>query len=67
MQNTADHATVVHPIFTAHVRWQVRRDMPPLLVAQPKQVAPHPIYLPNHEATESPTDSDDNDFIGLRP
>ncbi|HEY0281283.1 MAG TPA: hypothetical protein VGC27_01520 [Rhizomicrobium sp.] len=42
MQDAADHATVVHAIFAAHIRRQVRLDLTPLLIAQPKQVVPHP-------------------------
>jgi hypothetical protein len=36
MQDAADHATVVHTILAAHICRQVRRDLAPLLIAQPK-------------------------------
>jgi hypothetical protein len=36
VQDAADHATVVHPIFAANVRRQMRLDLTPLLIAQPE-------------------------------
>jgi hypothetical protein len=41
MQDAADHATVVHTILAAHVCRQMRLDLTPLFIAQPKQVASH--------------------------
>jgi len=41
MKDAADHATVVHTILAAYVRRQIRLDLPPLIVTQPKQIASH--------------------------
>jgi hypothetical protein len=65
MHDTADHAAIIHPLLAAHVRRQVRLNLTPLLVAQPKQVAPHLLCLPNHGHRESSTDSAINAFIGF--
>jgi hypothetical protein len=45
MQDAADHPAVIYPFLAAHVRRQMRLDLPPLFIAQPKQIAPHPICL----------------------
>jgi len=42
MQDTANHAAVVHTLLAANISGQVRLDLTPLLIAQPKQVATHP-------------------------
>jgi hypothetical protein len=67
MQNAADHAAVIHAIFATYIPWQMGLDLPPLIVAQPKQVAPHLLCLSNHRARESATDSTINAFIGFQP
>jgi hypothetical protein len=36
MYDTADDAAVVYPLDAPDVRWQVRLDPHPLLIAQPK-------------------------------
>jgi hypothetical protein len=41
MQDAADNPAIIHAIFPADVRWQKRRDLLPLLVIQPKQIASH--------------------------
>src|ERR1044071_9139023 len=41
MQDAADHPSIVDTLFAAHVARQMRLDPSPLLIAQPKQVAPH--------------------------
>jgi len=41
MQDAADHATIIRALLAAHIRWQKRLDLPPLLVVQPEQVASH--------------------------
>jgi hypothetical protein len=41
MKDAADHAAVIHPILAAYIRRQIRRDLPPLIVTQPKQIASH--------------------------
>src|SRR5665213_2492546 len=43
VQNATDHTPVVHAILAAHIRRQMRPDLTPLLITQPKQVVPHPI------------------------
>jgi hypothetical protein len=43
VNDTADHAAVVHSFFSADILRQVRLDLSPLFVVQPKQVAPHPL------------------------
>ncbi len=52
MQDAADHAAVVHPSFAAHVSRQIRLNLPPWIVAQPKQIAPH-LSAPNHTSKEN--------------
>ena len=42
MQDAADHTAVIYAIFAAHIRRQVWFDLPPLIVVQPKQIAPFP-------------------------
>jgi len=67
MQNPADDATVIHTILAAYIRRQIRLNRTPLLIAQPKQVAPH---LPGSriiEPTESITDSTSKAFIECEP
>jgi hypothetical protein len=41
VQDAADHSPIVLALLAAHVRRQLRFDLPPLLVTQPKQVAAH--------------------------
>src|SRR5262245_21844603 len=41
MKDAADHATLVDPLLAAHILWQMRLDLPPLIVAQPEQIVPH--------------------------
>jgi hypothetical protein len=41
MQDAADNAAIIHPCFPADIRRQNRRDLLPLLVVQPKQIASH--------------------------
>jgi len=60
MQDAADHPPVVYPFFATHVRWQIGLDLPPLLIAQPKQVAPHLVdsrinELPENQQPIQPT------------
>jgi hypothetical protein len=67
MEDAADHATIIHSWLASHVLRQMRLNLPPLFIVQPKQVAPH---CPRSESTvdsESATDSAGNDFIGFRP
>lgn len=39
--DAADHAPIVHSLDAPGIRWQVRFDPLPLLIAQPKQVRAH--------------------------
>jgi hypothetical protein len=67
MNDAADDTTIVHSRLAAHVLRQMRLDLPPLVIAQPKQIAPH---CPRSESaidSESATDSASNHFIGFRP
>jgi hypothetical protein len=43
VHNTADHATVIDAVLATYVRRQMRLDLPPLIVVQPKQIGPHPL------------------------
>jgi hypothetical protein len=52
MQDAADHAAVVHPVFAAYVPRQMWLDLPPLFIAQPKQVAPHLLLCSESESSE---------------
>jgi hypothetical protein len=68
MDDAADHSTVINPRLASHVRWQIRLDLPPLFVIQPKQVAPHPLLCSESPVrSESASDSHSNNFIGFRP
>jgi hypothetical protein len=67
VQDAADHPAVVDPLLAAHVRRQMWLDLPPLLIAQPKQVAPHRPSLESCRKRESATDSASNEFIGFSP
>jgi hypothetical protein len=60
MQDAADHPPIIHPILATNVGRQVRLDLTPLLIAQPKQVASHLSLL--LDGRESPTDSTLNTF-----
>jgi hypothetical protein len=67
MQDAADDATIVHPVLAAYICRQMRLDLPPLLIVQPKQVAPHLLRSESFQNRESATDSALNDFIEFRP
>jgi hypothetical protein len=41
MQDATDHPPIICPILAAYIRRKQRRDLLPLLVVQPKQVASH--------------------------
>ena len=46
MQNATDHAAIIHASLAAHIGRQKRRELLPLFVAQPKQIASHdPLIL----------------------
>jgi hypothetical protein len=41
MHDPADDPTIIDPIHTANIGWQMRLDPSPLVVAQPKQILAH--------------------------
>jgi len=41
VHDAADHAAVIDAGFASYVLGQMRLDLPPLVVAQPKQIASH--------------------------
>jgi hypothetical protein len=41
MYDAADDPAIVRPLNTSHIRWQVRFDPLPLLIAEPKQIPAH--------------------------
>jgi len=41
VHDAADDAPIVGPLDASHIRWQMRFDPTPLLVAQPKQIPAH--------------------------
>ena len=41
MHDTADYATIIHSRLASHILGQMRLDLSPLFVIQPKQIAPH--------------------------
>ena len=45
MDDPADHTAVIHPRLAAHVLGQMRLDLPPLFIAQPKQMPAH-VFFP---------------------
>jgi hypothetical protein len=65
MQDAADHTTVVHTILAPYVCRQMRLDLTPLFIAQPKQIAPHRLCSESIVQSESATDSTGNAFIGF--
>jgi hypothetical protein len=65
VKNAADHATVVNTILAANIRRQIGLNLPPLIVTQPKQIAPHLSSPRITELRESTTDSAINAFIGF--
>jgi hypothetical protein len=67
MQDPANHPTVVHALFAAHIRRQKRFDLPPLLVAEPKQIASHDPAPLKQETRESLSDSRRKKFYEFRP
>jgi len=42
VHDAADHTAIIDAGFAPDLVRQVRLDLPPLFVAQPKQIAPHP-------------------------
>jgi len=56
VQDAADHPAVINALFAAHIRWKVRLDLTPLIIAQPRQIAPHP------NASESQSNGISNRF-----
>jgi hypothetical protein len=44
MQDAADDPPVVDPLLAVHVLRQMRFDLQPLVIAQPKQIAPHRLH-----------------------
>jgi hypothetical protein len=67
MDDAADHTTIIHPRLASYVLGQMRLDLPPLFIVQPKQIAPHCLRSESTEDSESATDSASNDFIGFSP
>jgi hypothetical protein len=67
VKDAADHAAIIHTILAAHVRRQMRLDLPPLLIIQPKQIASHRANSRITKVSESSTDSAANTFIGCGP
>jgi hypothetical protein len=41
MHDAADDTPIVRSLDTSHIRWQMRLDPPPLLIAQPKKTLAH--------------------------
>jgi hypothetical protein len=41
MQDSADDAAIIHPLLASNIRWQMRLDPLPLLIAQPEQIPAH--------------------------
>jgi uncharacterized protein len=41
MHNAADDPSIVRSLDTSYIRWQMRLDPLPLLIAQPKQILAH--------------------------
>src|SRR5258708_9576822 len=41
MQNAADHGAVIHSFLAEHISRQIRLNLQPLVVVQPKEVASH--------------------------
>jgi hypothetical protein len=41
MDDAADHPAIVRPLDAPNIRWQLRFNPLPLLIAQPKQILAH--------------------------
>jgi hypothetical protein len=41
VDDAADDASIICSLDAAHIRWQVRFNTPPLIIAQPKQILAH--------------------------
>jgi hypothetical protein len=41
VDDAADDASIICSLDAAHIRWQVRFNPPPLIIAQPKQILAH--------------------------
>jgi len=68
VQDAADHAPVVRALLAPYIRRQMRLDLLPLLVAEPKQIASHdPPASPPAGSRESLSDSRGKTFIGFSP
>jgi hypothetical protein len=65
MDDAADHTAIIHPRLAAHVLGQMRLDLPPLFIAQPKTDCAASSPLRINRDSESATDSASNDFIGF--
>jgi hypothetical protein len=44
VHDAADHATIIHARLSSHIFRQMRLDLMPLFIAQPKQIAPHDLH-----------------------
>jgi hypothetical protein len=44
VHDAADHATIIHARLSSHIFRQMRLDLMPLFIAQPKQIAPHGLH-----------------------
>jgi hypothetical protein len=49
MQDAADDAAVIDSFLAPHVCRKQRRDPPPLIIAQPKQITPHIFRSPRRQ------------------
>jgi uncharacterized protein len=52
MHDAANDASIIRPLNTSHIRWQMRLDPIPLLIAQPKEVLPHDPDSPNESGLD---------------
>jgi hypothetical protein len=62
MHNAADDAAVIRPVDPAYIRWQMRLNSIPLLIAEPKQILAHD---PDHQSPNQTTWN--QDCLGSAP
>ena len=67
MQDAADDPAVVHTILAAHISRQVRLNLPPLIIAQPEEIASHVLCSRITAAENQQPIHPATDLLGIDP